>query len=88
MIEQLLPGLSSAPNVHPMVVHFPIAFWAAATGAWLLAVARMQTPVKIRRGMRRLARGGQARAPVGVMEGEGRRRESRGALGVLVREAV
>lgn len=40
MIEQLLPGLSSAPNVHPMVVHFPIAFWVAATGAWLLAVAR------------------------------------------------
>lgn len=40
MIEQLLRGLSSAPNLHPMVVHFPIAFWVAATGAWLLAVAR------------------------------------------------
>ena len=39
-MEQLLPGLSSAPNLHPGVVHFPIAFWVAATGAWLLAVAR------------------------------------------------
>lgn len=39
-MEQLLPGLSSAHNLHPMVVHFPIAFWVAATGAWLLAVAR------------------------------------------------
>lgn len=39
MIEQLLPGLASAPNLHPMAVHFPIAFWVAATGAWLFAVA-------------------------------------------------
>ncbi|QED26757.1 DUF2231 domain-containing protein [Microvenator marinus] len=39
-MEQLLPGLTSAPNLHPMVVHFPIAFWIAATGAWSLALAR------------------------------------------------
>ena len=39
-MEQLLPGLTSAPNLHPMVVHFPIAFWVAATGAWSLALAR------------------------------------------------
>lgn len=39
-MEQLLPGLTSAPNLHPMVVHFPIAFWVAATGAWCLALAR------------------------------------------------
>lgn len=40
MMEQFLPGVSSAPNLHPMVVHFPIAFWMVATAAWLLAVAR------------------------------------------------
>lgn len=39
-MEQLLPGLTSAPNLHPMVVHFPIAFWVAATGAWAWAVVR------------------------------------------------
>lgn len=39
-MEQLLPGLTSAPNLHPMVVHFPIAFWVAATGAWSWAVVR------------------------------------------------
>ena len=39
-MEELFPGLTSAPNLHPMVVHFPIAFWVAATGAWVLALAR------------------------------------------------
>ncbi len=39
-MEQLFPGLTSAPNLHPIAVHFPIAFWLAATGAWLLAVMR------------------------------------------------
>lgn len=39
-MEDLLPGLSSASNLHPMVVHFPIAFWVAATGAWWLGLLR------------------------------------------------
>ncbi|MFB6346894.1 MAG: DUF2231 domain-containing protein [bacterium] len=36
--ETLLPGLAGAPNVHPMLVHFPIVFlWTALlfiTGSW------------------------------------------------------
>lgn len=39
-MEQLFPGLTSAPNLHPMVVHFPIVFWIVATGAWSWAVVR------------------------------------------------
>lgn len=37
-MEQLFPGFAHAPNLHPMMVHFPIAFWVAATGAWLVAM--------------------------------------------------
>lgn len=29
-MEQILPGLSHAPNIHPVFVHFPIAFWLGA----------------------------------------------------------
>ena len=39
-MESILPGLQSAVNLHPMVVHFPIAFWAAATVLWSLAVLK------------------------------------------------
>ena len=39
-MDSLLPGLDAAPNLHPMMVHFPIAFWIAATGAWCLALLR------------------------------------------------
>jgi len=39
-MESLLPGMTSAPNLHPMVVHFPIAFWVAATAAWSFALLR------------------------------------------------
>lgn len=39
-MESLLPGLTSAPNLHPMVVHFAIAFWLAATLAWSWALLR------------------------------------------------
>lgn len=39
-MDQVFPGLTSAPNLHPMVVHFPIAFWLAATGAWFAALVR------------------------------------------------
>lgn len=38
-MDSLLPGLD-ASNIHPLFVHFPIAFWVAATGAWSLAVLR------------------------------------------------
>lgn len=30
MIETLLPGLVALPNVHPVLVHFPIAFFCGA----------------------------------------------------------
>lgn len=39
-MEELFPGLASAPNLHPMVVHFSIAFWVAAAGAWLVGLVR------------------------------------------------
>ena len=41
-METLLPGLTSAPNLHPLAVHFPIAFWIAATGAWIISLLRRQ----------------------------------------------
>ena len=40
MMNSLLPGLDAAPNLHPLVVHFPIAFWVAATGFWALSLLR------------------------------------------------
>ena len=30
MIQKILPGLASAPNIHTLFVHFPIALWLAA----------------------------------------------------------
>jgi uncharacterized membrane protein len=42
MLDILLPGLSSAHNLHPMVVHFPIVLWVLAFGTWCLALARRQ----------------------------------------------
>ena len=30
MLEEILPGVIQAPNLHPMFVHFPIALWAVA----------------------------------------------------------
>ena len=38
MLETLLPGLMAAENLHPMVVHFPIAFWTAASMAWFFSL--------------------------------------------------
>ncbi len=29
-LEEILPGFAHAPNVHPMLVHFPIALWVVA----------------------------------------------------------
>ena len=37
-MENLLPGLMAAENYHPLVVHFPIAFWVAASFAWVFSV--------------------------------------------------
>jgi uncharacterized membrane protein len=33
-MDTLLPGLKSAINLHPMIVHFPIVFWVSATAMW------------------------------------------------------
>jgi uncharacterized membrane protein len=30
----LLPGLDAAPNLHPMLVHFPVALWLTALALW------------------------------------------------------
>lgn len=40
MIETILPGLSAIQNVHPMLVHFPIAFFLGAVAMEGLAVFR------------------------------------------------
>lgn len=44
-MESILPGLKSAVNLHPMMVHFPIAFWVAATMAWTFALWRRNDEV-------------------------------------------
>ncbi len=36
MFETLLPGLSRAENVHPLFLHFPIAFWMTSLLFWTL----------------------------------------------------
>lgn len=35
-MDDLLPGLSQSLNVHPLVVHFPIALWSFALVLWSL----------------------------------------------------
>lgn len=40
MVESLLPGLSALQNIHPMFVHFPIAFFLGALGMEALAIFR------------------------------------------------
>jgi uncharacterized membrane protein len=39
-VQDLLPGLHSMLNLHPLFVHFPIAFWVGALVFEILAVAR------------------------------------------------
>ena len=38
MIDTLLPGVSHLQNVHPLVIHFPIAFLIGSVFFYLLAV--------------------------------------------------
>lgn len=41
MLSGLLPGVEHLQNIHPLVVHFPLAFLAGAVGLYVLAwVAR------------------------------------------------
>lgn len=40
MIDTMLPGLSAMANIHPMLVHFPIAFFLGALALEGLAVFR------------------------------------------------
>ncbi|MFT7578698.1 MAG: putative membrane protein [Myxococcota bacterium] len=39
----LMPGLDVAPNIHPMLVHFPIVLWVSALALWTLGVARSRS---------------------------------------------
>lgn len=39
-MDHVMPGLVSAPNAHPVFVHFPIALWWAALLFWVLGAAR------------------------------------------------
>ena len=40
-MDQLMPGLSHAPNAHPFFVHVPLVLWLAALGFWIVgAVGR------------------------------------------------
>ena len=36
----LLSGLDSAVHLHPMLVHFPIAFWVAGCTMWCYSIVR------------------------------------------------
>jgi uncharacterized membrane protein len=39
MIERIFPGLKGLQNIHPLVVHFPIAFLAGAVLFYFLSIA-------------------------------------------------
>lgn len=42
-MNELMPGLEVAPNIHPMLVHFPIVLWVSALALWALGVARSRS---------------------------------------------
>lgn len=37
-MDAVMPGLAAAQDVHPMLVHFPIALWAAGLLFWVLGL--------------------------------------------------
>ena len=37
---ELLPGIAASPNVHPLLVHFPLALLPAALAFWAVALWR------------------------------------------------
>jgi uncharacterized membrane protein len=39
-VEDLLPGLTHAPNLHPFFVHFPLVLWPAALVFWVVGAKR------------------------------------------------
>ena len=39
-MQAIFPGIQSAVNLHPMVVHFPIVFWTVATILWSLSLLK------------------------------------------------
>jgi len=40
MIEEILPGLTHVPNIHPLTVHFPIVLWLTALLFWVIGLVR------------------------------------------------
>lgn len=37
-MNELLPGINAAPNLHPMLIHFPIVLWLTALLCWSIGV--------------------------------------------------
>lgn len=46
MLARLLPGIGHLQNIHPLVVHFPIALLYAAAFLYFLAAARKSTSLE------------------------------------------
>lgn len=66
LLQRALPGLASMRDVHPLVVHFPIALWSAALLFWIIGMMRTQeTWLATARGLTLLALLGAA-ASVGT----------------------
>jgi len=39
-MQDMMPGLYAAPNIHPLFIHFPVALWIVALLFWSLGVFR------------------------------------------------
>jgi uncharacterized membrane protein len=46
VIDRILPGVSHLQNLHPLFVHFPIAFLYGAAALYILASIRGSEPLK------------------------------------------